>query len=672
MDKYIGKMLDNRYEILEVIGRGGMAVVYKAKCHRLNRFVAVKILKEELAQDEEFRRRFRDESQAVAMLSHPNIVSVYDVSRTGDVEYIVMELIDGITLKDYMERKSPLGWKETVFFALQIAKALEHAHGRGIIHRDIKPQNIMVLRDGTVKVADFGIARQAASNNTYNMREAIGSVYYVSPEQARGGHIDNRSDIYSLGVVMYEMLTGRLPFEGDTPLAVALQHINSVPLPPRDHVPDIPKTLEDIVMKAMAPQPADRYRSATDMIRDMENFRDDPHYKIDVAAVHPVSAARSRDPEETQVIQYSSELQAAAQRKNAQRLKTAAAPVEEDDEEEEEEERGKRRISSSLIFTILAIAIFAIGAGFFIFAVINPFGSDKKTENETTLKAPSLVGKVYQDVIADPEITEQGIIIKEKTRIYDKDAKEGEILSQDPKAGEALSEDKVIYVEVCKGAPAMEMVDVVGQTSRQAELDIKNAATKAGITITVQTQEEYSDDDAEDTVIRTVPEKGEELSDGDVVTLYVSMGPEIPQKKTPNFLQWNINDVTRSEVKKYGLTMGSTTEVESSQPAGTIVGQSPEPGNMVDENTPLNFEVSKGPQQKEVTITQVITLVPSEDDPTAPIRVVVEVDGEVAYEKEHDPSEGTVSVRLKALEGDHEVHIMENGQTISRETVTFQ
>ena len=258
-----------------------------------------------------------------------------------------------------------------------------------------------VLRDGTVKVADFGIARQAASNNTYNMREAIGSVYYVSPEQARGGHIDNRSDIYSLGVVMYEMLTRRLPFEGDTPLAVALQHINSVPLPPRDHVPDIPKTLEDIVMKAMAPQPADRYRSATDMIRDMENFRDDPHYKIDVAAVHPVSAARSRDPEETQVIQYSSELQAAAQRKNAQRLKTAAAPVAEDDAEEEEEERGKRRISSSLIFTILAIAIFAIGAGFFIFAVINPFGSDKKTETETTLKAPSLVGKVYQDVIAE-------------------------------------------------------------------------------------------------------------------------------------------------------------------------------------------------------------------------------------------------------------------------------
>ena len=287
-----------------------MAVVYKAKCHRLNRFVAVKILKEELAQDEEFRQRFRDESQAVAMLSHPNIVSVYDVSRSGDVEYIVMELIDGITLKDYLERQSPLGWKETTFFALQIAKALEHAHSRGIIHRDIKPQNIMVLRDGTVKVADFGIARQAASTNTYNLREAIGSVHYVSPEQARGSHIDNRSDLYSLGVVMYEMLTGRLPFVGDTPLEVALQHINSVPLSPSDYVPNIPKTLEHIVMKAMAPVPADRYNNATELIQDIERFRNDPHYQVDVPRT-AVPDSNLRDPGETQVIQYTSQLASA-------------------------------------------------------------------------------------------------------------------------------------------------------------------------------------------------------------------------------------------------------------------------------------------------------------------------------------------------------------------------
>ena len=372
MDKYIGKMLDNRYEILEVIGRGGMAVVYKAKCHRLNRFVAVKILKEELAQDEEFRQRFRDESQAVAMLSHPNIVSVYDVSRSGDVEYIVMELIDGITLKDYLERQSPLGWKETTFFALQIAKALEHAHSRGIIHRDIKPQNIMVLRDGTVKVADFGIARQAASTNTYNLREAIGSVHYVSPEQARGSHIDNRSDLYSLGVVMYEMLTGRLPFVGDTPLEVALQHINSVPLPPSDYVPNIPKTLEHIVMKAMAPVPADRYNNATELIQDIERFRNDPHYQVDVPRT-AVPDSNLRDPGETQVIQYTSQLASAGARNSSPTRHTPPVrprPLEEEEEEDEEEPRRsgkKRRISSSLLFTILAVSIFVIGAGFFKF-----------------------------------------------------------------------------------------------------------------------------------------------------------------------------------------------------------------------------------------------------------------------------------------------------------------
>ena len=223
MDRLIGKFLDNRYEILEVIGMGGMAIVYKAKCHRLNRMVAIKVLKNEYAKDAEFRKRFHDESQSVAMLSHPNIVAVYDVSRSDDIEYIVMELIEGFTLKEYLKSRKQLSWQETSFFAIQIAKALDHAHSRGIIHRDIKPQNIMLLRDGTVKVADFGIARQMTQQNTYNIGEAIGSVHYVSPEQARGSHVDNRADLYSFGVVMYEMLCGRLPFEGDSAVSVAVQ-----------------------------------------------------------------------------------------------------------------------------------------------------------------------------------------------------------------------------------------------------------------------------------------------------------------------------------------------------------------------------------------------------------------------------------------------------------------
>ena len=275
MDKYIGKMLDNRYEILEVIGTGGMAVVYKALDHRLNRLVAVKILKDEFSRNQEFRRRFHAESQAVAMLSHPNIVSVYDVSRSGDVDYIVMELIEGITLKQYLEKKGCLNWRETLHFAMQIAKALEHAHSRGIVHRDIKPHNIMILKDGSIKVADFGIARIASAQSTLT-REALGSVHYISPEQAKGAWVDDRSDLYSLGVVMYEMLTGRLPFEGDSAVSVAIQHLSSVPLAPSDIREDVPKALELICMKAMCANINKRYSTATEMLEDLESFRKNP------------------------------------------------------------------------------------------------------------------------------------------------------------------------------------------------------------------------------------------------------------------------------------------------------------------------------------------------------------------------------------------------------------
>ena len=279
-DPYIGKMLDNRYEILERIGTGGMAIVYKAKCHRLNRLVAVKILKSDLAQDEDFRRRFNAESQAVAQLSHPNIVSVYDVSKGGDIEYIVMELIDGITLKQYMEKRGQLNWRESLHFITQIMRGLSHAHSRGIVHRDIKPQNVMVLRDGSVKVADFGIACLENAAQTLT-QEALGSVHYISPEQARGDRTDARSDISSAGVVLYEMLTGRLPFEGDSAVSVAIQHLSSVPLAPREINPDIPEQLELICMKAMAPDLEKRYPSADAMIADLEAFRKNPGVNLD-------------------------------------------------------------------------------------------------------------------------------------------------------------------------------------------------------------------------------------------------------------------------------------------------------------------------------------------------------------------------------------------------------
>ena len=287
MDQYIGRFLDNRYEILELIGTGGMAVVYKARCHRLNRLVAVKILKDDFSREEEFRRRFHAEGEAVASLSHPNIVQVYDVSSSENANFIVMELIDGITLKQYMAKKGTLNWKETLHFAMQIAKALEHAHGRGIVHRDIKPHNVMVLKNGSVKVTDFGIARVMSKSNTLT-KEALGSVHYISPEQAKGGWVDNRSDLYSLSVVMYEMMTGRPPYDGESPVAVAIKHINGGAPEPSTLNPNIPAGLEQIIMKGMALDVKDRYISATEMLQDMDQFRMNP--AILFGETQPVSA----------------------------------------------------------------------------------------------------------------------------------------------------------------------------------------------------------------------------------------------------------------------------------------------------------------------------------------------------------------------------------------------
>ena len=276
MERYIGRMLDGRYEILDIIGAGGMAVVYKARCHRLDRLVAIKILKDENLDDEDLCRRFQDESRAVAMLNHDNIVQVFDVSSIEDRDYIVMELIDGITLKQYMTERVRLNWRETVHFAINIAKALEHAHRRGLVHRDIKPHNVMVLKDGSVKVADFGIARLMENENSVT-KEALGSVDYISPEQAKGGRVDNRSDLYSLGVVMYEMITGRTPYVGDTPVAVAIQHINGGAPRPSSIRPNIPRGLEQIILKAMACDLQDRYINAAAMLQDLEAFKHDPY-----------------------------------------------------------------------------------------------------------------------------------------------------------------------------------------------------------------------------------------------------------------------------------------------------------------------------------------------------------------------------------------------------------
>ena len=276
MDKYIGKRLDGRYEIKEIIGVGGMAVVYKAYDNIDDRMVAVKILKEELLADDDLRRRFKNESKAIAVLSHPNIVKVYDVSFGDRLQYLVMEYIDGITLKEYIAQQKVIGWKDALHFTVQILRALQHAHDKGIVHRDIKPQNIMLLSDGTIKVTDFGIARFARNEQRTMTDKAIGSVHYISPEQARGDVTDAKSDIYSVGVLLYEMLTGRLPFEADSAVSVAIMQMQSTPKMPREINPEIPEGLEEITIKAMQKEPKMRYQSAAEMLADIERFKLDP------------------------------------------------------------------------------------------------------------------------------------------------------------------------------------------------------------------------------------------------------------------------------------------------------------------------------------------------------------------------------------------------------------
>ena len=417
MERYIGKMLDNRYEILEIIGTGGMAVVFKAKCHRLNRLVAIKMLKKDLSEDAEFRRRFHDESQAVAMLSHPNIVSIYDVSRRGDMDYIVMELIDGITLKQYMERRGKLNWPETLHFITQIMRGLSHAHSRGIVHRDIKPQNIMVLRDGTVKVMDFGIACLSNSNPS---NEAIGSVHYISPEQAKGDYTDNRSDIYSAGVVLYEMLTSRLPFEGSDPVSVAIQHFSAVPLSPREIDPEIPEALEQICMKAMTPDRNRRYSTADEMLADLEAFRKDPNINFEYSAEELRRENAREGDEPTQYIPNT----------GVTRTKQThyTPPVEEDDDDEEERPR-------SNWWKILLLILVIAGAGYFgATRMFNSIMDSFQPQEIPEYTVPSVEGKTMEEAEAMAEV--RGIFeIVEDGHEYSSEYAEGQIIRQTPEAG---------------------------------------------------------------------------------------------------------------------------------------------------------------------------------------------------------------------------------------------
>ena len=642
MDQYIGKILDNRYEILECIGIGGMAMVYKSRDHRLNRLVAVKILKPELANDADFRRRFHDESQAVAMLSHINIVSVYDVSHSDGLDYIVMELIDGMTLKQYMQKRgTPLNWREAIHFITQILRALGHAHSRGIVHRDIKPQNILVLRDGSVKVADFGIARLASAAQATLTQEALGSVHYISPEQAKGSQVDGRSDLYSAGVVLYEMLTGRLPFEGETHVFVAIQHINSIPIPPRELNPDIPPRLEEIILKAMAPDLDQRYPSAEAMLADLKEFRKNPE------ASAPHASDDLEEVEEPTMVVSLSDLSAAEKSAAGEREHRAkdqgggpgrARKSREPDYEEDvddEDDPPRRRGIPPIALAVLAILLFVGGIIFFAVTLFSQDTGD--TPEEFTV--PTLLGHTMEELEADPSI--QGdFTVEVGSTVYNEEYEEGQICAQDPEPGQTVrGEDRVITVTISGGEEGIYMPDnLVGQEATSVIAELQDMG------LLVSQELEYSSTISEGYVMEYTPVAGTLLGRGDRVTIVISRGPEEePPVTVTQFVGLNIDQVL-DQVRSLGLTIGTVSYFPNHEYAeGIVIWQSISQGEEVEVGTVINFQVSEGPgPQPSADPSPDVTdpVVEPTEDVNAPA-------GSATVEVDLSPYEGTVTVRIE-------------------------
>ena len=662
MNQYIGKILDNRYEILDVIGVGGMAVVYKAYCHRLHRFVAIKVLKRDLAADAEFRRRFHEEAQAVAMLSHPNIVSVYDVSKGDDLDYIVMELIDGITLKQYMQKKQGrLNWRESLYFITQIVRALGHAHSRGIIHRDIKPQNIMVLRDGSVKVADFGIARIMSAAQTTLTQEALGSVHYISPEQARGSHIDARADIYSAGVVLYEMLTGRLPFDGDSPVSVAIQHINAKPIAPREIVPDIPLGLEQITMKAMASRIDQRYMNAEAMLRDLEEFRKNPQvdFHYDLASFH---GSQPVPDEPTQSMDSSSSLN--RRQHPPARTRTAPPPPRRRPPEERYEEEPETR-RNWVIPVVVVVFLAAVGVFLWI-----TFFSDMFRQEEDALRVLNLLGQNISDVLQDGEVLEHFNVVEQSRQASD-EYEEGEIIFQDPDAGTEVTADEgpiTIHVVVSSGQETMDMIDVVGDTYETAVTRLQQMDLKVDTPV-----REHSDDVEEGKVISSDPAEGAQVHPGDTVKLVISDGPETKLVTVPTLTGTTLESA-RQIAAGAGLTISNVTEVNSNYPAGQVIYQSVAPNTEVEEGTSIVLQVSLGPVQTEpdpepTTHTKTISVtLPTDDRESVAVRITV--DGKEVYSQEVNTDQGTVYTSVRGS-GTAEVCVYFDGELADQYSLNF-
>lgn len=568
MDKYVGKRLDGRYEINELLGCGGMARVYSAYDIIDDRTVAIKILKDEFLTNRDFIRRFKNESKAIAVLSHPNIVKVYDVSFGDRIQYIVMENIDGITLKEYIEKQHEIKWRDAVHFTTQILKALEHAHEKGIVHRDIKPQNIMLLKDGSIKVTDFGIARFSKTETRTLTEKAIGSVHYISPEQARGDMTDEKSDIYSVGIMLYEMLTGKLPFEADNAVSVAIMQMQTEPQKLREINPEIPEGLEDITLKAMKKDAEHRYQSAGDMLEAIEMFRQNPSIRFEYKYFNDTAPTKYLDA--------------------INDVKSSKKAGYFDGYEDEENTSENRSKALNIVIGIgIALIIFLVVMG--IGLVSGWFGFGNRD-----IDVPNFIGMKISDIVDNDSYKFTWNI----EQAYDPNKPEGTIIDQDPKSGsKKVKENSKITLKVNSSGTLVTIPTVRGSTLEIAKAKIK----EAGLVYEVLTVED--DETAEGIVKGTDPIEGTEVVASSMVRILVSKGPADKKVSVPDVIGKSFSDATK-ELVDNGLKVSENVVKEKSTKAkDAVLSTSPLPGVEVNEGTAVTLTVSSGePTEKTLTI----------------------------------------------------------------------
>lgn len=604
MDNFCGKRLDGRYEIREIIGVGGMAVVYKAYDNIDDRIVAIKILKDEYLTNEDFKRRFKNESKAIAVLSHPNIVRVYNVSFGDRLQYIVMEYVDGITLKEYIQQQGVIDWKEAVHFTSQILAALQHAHDKGIVHQDIKPQNIMLLHDGTIKVADFGIARFSRTDNNTTSENAIGSVHYISPEQARGEMTDDKADIYSVGVVLYEMLTGQLPFQSDSAVSVALMQLQNDPTRPRELVPTLPLGLEQITMRAMQKNPVDRYHSAAEMLMDINEFKRNPAVKFNYTYFV--------DKEPTRYVQPSGNVSSAAV------ISAADTAV----SEEEAQKKSVNKTTAIMIGAISGVVVLAI----IIVAILSAVGNKK-------LVVPDFKNlNYYNDIENNSEYKD----FEFKTvPVQNENFSDGTVVSQDPDANVKVKKGTTITLEVVtNNANVLLDESILNMTEEQAVNYLRNT-----LMLFPKVEYEVREDMDAGKIIRTAPEIGSKVPYASNVTVYVSSNKKTV--KVPNLENMTLDEV-KIALNAAGLEVGKVDEVPSEKEKGRVVSQEIEVDSMVPEGTKINFAVSNG-NKPNVSVNITVKLLNTQKEG----KIIIYVNNEPKFEKERvlqDNSEKTYSV----------------------------